>query len=193
MAVRFEHLASRNTILKFATDGALVRELAVDPLLSEYSAVVIDEAHERTVSTDVPLAALKRIIPLRPDLRVVVMSATLNAGPLQSYLRQAPILSIPGRTFPVEIRHSAEPAPDYLAGALSTVLQIHMERSKGDVLVFLTGEAQVEAACRTLASLAQKDANFRGLHVYPCTPASIRRRRRGPWRRWLTRPPTPGR
>lgn len=167
--IRFEDLSNSSTILKFLTDGMLLREAMLDPLLSHYSCVVLDEAHERTLSTDVLMGLLKEILPKRPDLKLVVMSATLDAARFQKYFDDAPLLKVPGRTHPVEIFYTAEPEKDFIEASVRTVLQIHQFEGKGDVLLFLTGEEEIEDACRRIRLEAEQvDSTKCGpLVVYP--------------------------
>ena len=101
--IRFEDKSSRETRLKYLTDGMLLRESMIDPMLSKYQVVVLDEAHERTLSTDILFGLLKEILPKRPELKVVVMSATLNAERFQQYFTGSPLIDVPGRMYPVEI------------------------------------------------------------------------------------------
>lgn len=98
-SIRFEDNTSRKTFLKYMTDGMLLREAMSDPTLSRYSAVILDEAHERTLNTDILMGLLKEVCRKRKDLQVVVMSATLDAGKFQKYFDNAPLLSVPGRTY----------------------------------------------------------------------------------------------
>jgi pre-mRNA-splicing factor ATP-dependent RNA helicase DHX15/PRP43 len=118
--IRFEDLSCPTTILKFMTDGMLLREATHDPLLLRYSCIVLDEAHERTLSTDVLMGLLKQIAQNRKDLRIVVMSATLDALKFQQYFDNAPLLKVPGRTFPVEIFYTPEPERDYVEASVRT-------------------------------------------------------------------------
>ncbi|GAB5588235.1 DEAH-box ATP-dependent RNA helicase prp43 [Umbelopsis nana] len=148
--IRFEDNTSPSTFLKYMTDGMLLREAMSDPQLSRYSAVILDEAHERTLNTDILMGLVKEVCKRRTDLKVIVMSATLDAGKFQKYFNNAPLLSVPGRTFPVEIYYTPEPERDYLEAAIRTVLQIHLCESEGDILVFLTGEEEIEDACRKI-------------------------------------------
>ncbi|GAA6007130.1 hypothetical protein JCM10207_001520 [Rhodosporidiobolus poonsookiae] len=149
-SIRFEDCTSPNTFLKYMTDGMLLREAMNDHMLSRYSTVILDEAHERTLATDILMGLLKDIAKRRPDLKIVVMSATLDAAKFQNYFFGAPLLKVPGRTFAVEIFYTPEPEPDYLEAAIRTVLMIHQAEPEGDILVFLTGEEEIEDACRKI-------------------------------------------
>lgn len=148
--IRFEDCTSPNTKIKYMTDGMLQREVLVDPDLKRYSVIMLDEAHERTIATDVLFALLKKTLKRRPDLKVIVTSATLDADKFSEYFNQCPIFSIPGRTFPVEIMYSREPESDYLDAALVTVMQIHLTEPPGDILLFLTGQEEIDTSCEIL-------------------------------------------
>ena len=152
--IRFEDMSCPRTKLKYLTDGMLLREAMADPRLERYACIIIDEAHERTLSTDVLMGLLKEILAVRRDLKAIIMSATLDAVKFQSYFAGAPLLRVPGRTHPVEIFYTAEPERDYLEAAVRTVLQIHQYEPVGDVLLFLTGEAEIEDAAARLAKEA---------------------------------------
>lgn len=148
--IRFEDCTSPDTRIKYMTDGMLQREILLDPELKRYSVIMLDEAHERTIATDVLFGLLKKAIKRRPDLKVIVTSATLDADKFSEYFNQCPIFSIPGRTFPVEIMYSREPESDYLDAALMTVMEIHLKEPEGDILLFLTGQEEIDTSCEIL-------------------------------------------
>ncbi|URD92199.1 Pre-mRNA-splicing factor ATP-dependent RNA [Musa troglodytarum] len=162
-SIRFEDCSSHRTILKYLTDGMLLREAMADPLLERYKVIILDEAHERTLATDVLFGLLKEVLRNRPDLKLVVMSATLEAEKFQGYFSGAPLMKVPGRLHPVEIFYTQEPERDYLEAAIRTVVQIHMCEPLGDILVFLTGEEEIEDACRKIT----KEINNLGDQVGP--------------------------
>ena len=148
--IRFEDCTSPETRIKYMTDGMLQREILLDPNLRKYSVIMLDEAHERTIATDVLFGLLKKTLKRRPDLKVIVTSATLDADKFSEYFNQCPIFTIPGRTYPVEIMYSREPESDYLDAALITVMQIHLSEPPGDILLFLTGQEEIDTSCEIL-------------------------------------------
>uniref|UniRef100_F6GT26 RNA helicase n=1 Tax=Vitis vinifera TaxID=29760 RepID=F6GT26_VITVI len=143
-SIRFEDCTSEKTVLKYMTDGMLLREFLGEPDLASYSVVMVDEAHERTLSTDI-LFGLD-IARFRPDLKLLISSATLDAEKFSDYFDSAPIFKIPGRRYPVEIHYTKAPEADYLDAAIVTALQIHVTQPPGDILVFLTGQEEIETA-----------------------------------------------
>ncbi|KAI6008788.1 P-loop containing nucleoside triphosphate hydrolase protein [Pisolithus orientalis] len=155
-SIRFEDMTEPGkTFLKYMTDGVLLREAMNDPDLQRYSTIILDEAHERTLATDILMGIVKNLAKRRPDLKIIVMSATLDALKFQKYFglhsdSQAPLFGIPGRTHPVEIFYTQEPEPDYVEAAIRTVLMIHRAEDPGDILLFLTGEEEIEDACRKI-------------------------------------------
>ena len=138
--IRFEDVTSSETKIKYMTDGMLLRESLIEPDLKQYALIMLDEAHERTIHTDVLFGLMKKAVKKRPDLKLIVTSATLDAVKFSTYFFEAPIFTIPGRAFPVEILYTKEAESDYLDAALITVMQIHLTEPPGDILVFLTGE-----------------------------------------------------
>ncbi|KAK2734323.1 hypothetical protein FQN55_002821 [Onygenales sp. PD_40] len=155
-AIRFEDATSDKTVLKYMTDGMLLRELLTEPDLGQYSALMIDEAHERTVPTDIACGLLKDIAKARPDLKLLISSATIDAQKFQKYFDDAPIFNIPGRRYAVDIHYTSQPEANYLAAAITTVFHIHISQGKGDILVFLTGQEEIEAAEQSLQETARK-------------------------------------
>ncbi|KAG5229791.1 pre-mRNA-splicing factor ATP-dependent RNA helicase [Salix suchowensis] len=145
-SIRFEDCTSDKTVLKCMTDGMLLREFLGEPDLAGYSVVMVDEAHERTLSTDILFGLVKDIARFRPDLKLLISSATLDAEKFSDYFDSAPIFKIPGRRFPVEIHYTKVPEADYLDAAVVTVLQIHVTQPPGDILIFLTGQEEIETA-----------------------------------------------
>ncbi|KAL9438477.1 hypothetical protein AB3S75_024199 [Citrus x aurantiifolia] len=145
-SIRFEDCTSEKTILKYMTDGMLLREILSEPNLESYSVLMVDEAHERTLSTDILFGLLKDLIKFRSDLKLLISSATLDAEKFSDYFGSAPIFKIPGRRYPVEIHYTKAPEADYIDAAIVTVLQIHVTQSPGDILVFLTGQEEIETA-----------------------------------------------
>lgn len=120
--IRFEDLTSKSTIIKYMTDGMLLREALIDPDLNDYSVVMLDEAHERNLNTDILFGLLKKVVARRKDFTLVVTSATLDAEKFAQYFFDCKIFRIPGNTFPVEKLYSTEPEEDYLDAALIVVM-----------------------------------------------------------------------
>lgn len=158
-SIRFEDMTdSRTTFLKYMTDGMLLREAMGDPELSRYSTIILDEVHERTLATDILMGLLKKLSRRRRDLKIIIMSATLDALKFQRYFSSdqdtpeglAPLLKVPGRTHPVEVFYTKEAEQDYVEAGLRTALMIHRTEPPGDILLFLTGEEEIEGACKKL-------------------------------------------
>ncbi|RLN53802.1 hypothetical protein BBJ29_008484 [Phytophthora kernoviae] len=149
-SMRFEDVTSPETVIKYMTEGMLLREYLADSTLSKYSALMLDEAHERTINTDVLFGLLKDLVRKRKDLKIIVTSATLDAEKFSRYFFDCPIFTIPGRTFPVEILYTKEPELDYLDASLLCVMQIHLSEPEGDILLFLTGQEEIDTACEVL-------------------------------------------
>jgi pre-mRNA-splicing factor ATP-dependent RNA helicase DHX15/PRP43 len=163
--IRFEDVSSDKTKIKYMTDGMLLRECMTDPELRRYSVVILDEAHERTLSTDILFGLIKEVLVKRPELRCLVMSATLQAESFQEYWSNAPLLRVAGRMFPVETFFSMRPQKDYVESAIDVVVNIHLLEGPGDVLLFLCGEEEIETACAEIE--ARADCETRPLMVLP--------------------------
>ncbi|XP_057961180.1 pre-mRNA-splicing factor ATP-dependent RNA helicase DEAH10 [Malania oleifera] len=188
-SIRFEDVTCSSTRIKYMTDGLLLREALLDPYLSRYSVIIVDEAHERTVHTDVLLGLLKNVQRSRsqslnecpnienkkaskgpllekkygaqclgilkqckgrefPPLKLIIMSASLDARVFSEYFDGARAVHVQGRQFPVDIFYTVHPEQDYIEAALITIFQIHLEEGPGDVLVFLTGQEEIESVER---------------------------------------------
>ena len=150
-AIRFEDVTNpETTFLKYMTDGLLFREVMKDPNLDRYSTIILDEAHERSIAIDILMGLLKDVVKRRTDLKIIIMSATLDALKFQKYFttdETPPLFKVPGRIHPVEIFYTPEPEPDYVEAAIRTVLMIHRIENPGDILLFLTGQEEIEDAC----------------------------------------------
>ena len=187
-AIRFEDCTGPETVIKYMTDGMLLRECLLDDTLSDYSVIILDEAHERTIHTDVLFGLLKDICRRREELKIVVTSATLDAEKFSGYFFNCPIFTIPGRTFPVEVMYTKSPEADYMDAALITVMQIHLTEPEGDVLLFLTGQEEIDTACQILyermQGLGPSVPELIILPVYSSLPSEMQTR--------IFDPPPPG-
>jgi pre-mRNA-splicing factor ATP-dependent RNA helicase DHX15/PRP43 len=174
-SIRFEDMTEPGrTFLKYMTDGMLLREAMNDPNLERYSTIILDEVHERTLATDILMGLLKDLAKRRSDLKIIVMSATLDALKFQKYFGlgndvSAPLFKVPGRTHPVEVFYTEQPEPDYVEAAIRTVLMIHRAEEPGDVLLFLTGEEEIEDACRKI-KLEADDLDHDAVGPLTCIP-----------------------
>ena len=171
-AVRFDEKVGKDTRIIYMTDGMLFREAMIDPLLSRYAVIMLDEAHERSLHTDLLCGLLKKIRRKRPDLKIIVSSATLDAKLFQNYFASdeevegkqdttTAILSIEGRSHPIQVyykddhhdshHHDGDLAgKDYVAESVETVMKIHHLERSGDILVFLPGREDIEKAIELL-------------------------------------------
>lgn len=151
-SIRFEDCCSEKTTIKYMTDGMLLREFLTEPDLAGYSVMMIDEAHERTLHTDVLFGLVKDISRFRDDdFRLVISSATLDAEKFSEYFDDASIFMIPGRMFPVDIFYTKAPEADYIDAVVVSILQIHITQPlPGDILVFLTGQEEIDTTVEIL-------------------------------------------
>jgi ATP-dependent helicase HrpA len=143
--IRFQDRTDKATRIKFMTDGILLAEAQTDPLLRAYEAIIVDEAHERSLNIDFLLGILKRLLTRRDDLKVIITSATIDTGKFSRNFHKAPIIEVSGRTYPVEVRYrppivsEIEEESSYVDRAVEAVLELRRERP-GDVLVFMPTE-----------------------------------------------------
>ncbi|KAM3341197.1 pre-mRNA-splicing factor ATP-dependent RNA helicase DEAH10 isoform X1 [Capsicum galapagoense] len=208
-AIRFEDVTSVQTKIKYMTDGLLLREALLDPYLSKYSVIIVDEAHERTIHTDVLLGLLKNVQKARSKsingvvntdhnnsnaghdleerignqndgilkpcqakkynpLKLIIMSASLDARVFSEYFGGARAVHVQGRQFPVDIFYTHKPETDCIDAALITIFQIHLEEGPGDILVFLTGQEEIESVERLIHErLRQLPESSRKLLTFP--------------------------
>jgi ATP-dependent RNA helicase DHX8/PRP22 len=178
--IRFEDCTSAATRLKYMTDGMLMREYLADNSLSRYVAMMLDEAHERTIHTDVLFGLLKNLLKERDDFKLIVTSATLDADKFSRYFFDCPIFTIPGRTFPVEILYVKEPEEDYLEACMITAMTIHLQEPAGDILIFLTGQEEIDTCAETLytrmKALGDAAPELIILPVYGALPSEVQSR-----------------
>ncbi|KAK4312289.1 hypothetical protein Pmani_016270 [Petrolisthes manimaculis] len=174
-SVRFEEAVSQSTKLKFVTDGMLMREAIVDPLLSKYSWIILDEAHERTISTDVLFGIVKdahknRKANGKDPLKVIIMSATMDVDHFSNYFHKCPVLYVEGRQHPIDMFYAKEKQDDYVLTSMSTVFQIHKEAPpQHDILVFLTGQEEIDSVVHTIRQIAKDSSlsEYPRLRVHP--------------------------
>ncbi|CAA0828758.1 RNA helicase family protein, partial [Striga hermonthica] len=214
-AIRFEDVTSGSTRIKYMTDGLLLREALLDPYLSKYSVIILDEAHERTVQTDVLLGLLKTVqrtrssgasdmahndhikgengVPLEKEyiqsticlkhnrgkklypLKLIIMSASLDAQIFSKYFGGARAVHVQGRQYSVDVLYTRQPETDYLDAALITIFQIHLEEGPGDILVFLTGQEEIESIERLvqerLPKLTESKRNLSVVSIFASLPS----------------------
>ncbi|ORX83836.1 P-loop containing nucleoside triphosphate hydrolase protein [Anaeromyces robustus] len=157
--IRFENVTTPGlTRLTYMTDGVLLREIIDDPLLLNYDIIIIDEAHERSIETDILLGLMKKACQKRSNLKLLVMSATLNMIKFSDFFNECPIFSIPGRLYDIDIYYQknlnfASLKSKYVSLAVETAINIHKNQSLGHILVFLTGQSEIERACKEMKEL----------------------------------------
>ncbi|SMR53166.1 unnamed protein product [Zymoseptoria tritici ST99CH_1E4] len=175
-AIRFEDCTSKDTQIKYMTDGVLLRESLTNPDLDQYSCIIMDEAHERALNTDVLMGLIKKVLTRRRDLKLIVTSATMNSDRFARFYGGAPEFFIPGRTFPVDIQYSRSPCEDYVDSAVRQVLAIHVSQPTGDILVFMTGQEDIEVTCELIAerlSQLNDPPKLSILPIYSQMPADL--------------------
>ncbi|KAI0670084.1 P-loop containing nucleoside triphosphate hydrolase protein [Trametes maxima] len=163
--IRYDATVSSSTSIKFMTDGVLLRELATDFLLQKYSVIIIDEAHERSMNTDILIGVLSRVVKLREEmwkggkddtkpLRLIIMSATLRVSDFAEnttlFPSPPPIINVPARQHPVTVHFSRRTSSDYVAEAIKKTSKIHARLPPGGILIFLTGQNEITGVCRKL-------------------------------------------
>jgi ATP-dependent helicase HrpA len=150
-AVRFDDRGSEDTLVRLVTDGLLLAEIRRDPLLRRYDTVIVDEAHERSLNIDFLLGCLHRILPRRPDLKLIITSATIDPERFSAHFGGAPIVEVSGRTYPVEVRYRPPREDEELLDALADAVEALLTERDGDVLAFLSGEREIRDAAELLS------------------------------------------
>lgn len=178
--VRFTDIAGKDTLVKVMTDGILLNALQRDPDLKQYDTVIIDEVHERSLNIDFLIGYLKQILPRRPDLKVIITSATIDPESFSRHFHDAPIIEVSGRSFPIEMRYRpvisareadsdvdvSEASDDYVDGLVAALKELEAEPD-GDVLVFLSGESEIRDAQDAVVGAATAGQLMRQIEVLP--------------------------
>lgn len=171
-AIRFEDRTSSKTRIKYLTDGVLLRESLSNPMLDDYSVIIFDEAHERSLNTDILLGLMKRLVRIRSsNFKVLITSATLDGEKVSRFFSGCPVLNVPGKLYPVEILYSKERPGSYIESSLKVAIDIHVREPEGDILIFMTGQddieklvSKLEEKVRSLAEGSCMDAIIYPLH-----------------------------
>jgi ATP-dependent helicase HrpA len=165
-AVRFSDRSGEDTLVRLVTDGLLLAEIRRDPLLRRYDTLIVDEAHERSLNIDFLLGYVKRILPRRPDLKLIITSATIDPARFARHFGDAPVVEVSGRTYPVEVRYRppAEPDVDPVDAIADAVAEL-LRAGPGDVLVFLSGEREIRDAADALRGRLRSDVEILPLYA----------------------------
>lgn len=173
-SIRFEDNTSRHTVIKYMTDGILLRESLSDPDLEKYSCIIMDEAHERSLNTDILFGLLRNIAMRRYDLKLIITSATMDSAKFSNFFGSVPVFNIAGRTYPVEIFHSTNVISDFVAKAVSQAIDIHLgAKDEGDILIFMPGQEEIEVTCEKIeerisyVKSQSPDAEIKELKILP--------------------------
>lgn len=171
-SVRFEEEMSHSTRIKYMTDGMLLREAITDPLLLKYSLLILDEIHERSLQTDILLGIVKRCQKLRDDegkrrVKIVLMSASMDVDLFSSYFKGCPVYYLAGRQFPIKNMYTVEKQRDYVQSALATVFQVHRNQPEGDILVFCTGQEEIQSMVSAVISATSHETETSGVKLTP--------------------------
>lgn len=165
--IRFEDCTSDKTKIKYMTDGILLRELLKDPELDHYSVVIMDEAHERSLHTDLLMGLLRKVLGTRRDLRLIITSATMNSDKFSAFFGSVPVYRIPGRTFPVQVVFTKNPCEDYVESAVRQAYSLHCSLPAGDILIFMSGQEDIEACCEALKERVSSNEDIQPLVILP--------------------------
>lgn len=195
--VRFSRQTSADTRIKVMTDGILLAELTHDRDLRRYDTIIIDEAHERSLNIDFLLGYLKQLLPRRPELRVIVTSATIDTARFSAHFDEAPVVEVSGRTYPVEVRYRPPgDDQDEFDAIADAVVELLTEPGGGDILVFLSGEREIRDAAEAISALDLRDVDVLPLFARLSAPTRTRSSNATPgaascWPPTSPRPPSP--
>lgn len=165
--IRFGDNSSENTIIKYVTDGILVKECLTDNNLNKYHVVIIDEAHERSLYSDILFALIKQVVKVRNgSLKLIIMSATLNTEQFIKYFNNCPLLKVSGKLYPVDITYHPSPMDKRVKSSVELAIRIHLHEGPGHILAFLTGFEECEKACKMTYSILE-DLSKKGKKVPP--------------------------
>ncbi len=165
--IRFGDNSSENTIIKYVTDGILVKECLTDNNLNKYHVVIIDEAHERSLYSDILFALIKQVVKVRNgSLKLIIMSATLNTEQFMKYFNNCPLLKVSGKLYPVDITYHPSPMDKRVKSSVELAIRIHLHEGPGHILAFLTGFEECEKACKMTYSILE-DLSKKGKKVPP--------------------------
>ena len=173
-AVRFNDRSSENTLLRLMTDGLLLAEIQHDRLLRRYDTIIVDEAHERSLNIDFLLGYLQRILPRRPDLKVIVTSATIDPERFSKHFDDAPIVEVSGRTYPVEVRYRPPHEDTDQTDAIGDAVEELLRERPGDILVFLSGEREIRDTADALEGRLRSGVEILPLFARQSTAAQQR-------------------
>eukprot|EP00475_Leptophrys_vorax_P034510 TRINITY_DN5576_c0_g1_i3.p1 TRINITY_DN5576_c0_g1~~TRINITY_DN5576_c0_g1_i3.p1 ORF type:complete len:637 (-),score=174.12 TRINITY_DN5576_c0_g1_i3:1042-2739(-) len=174
-SIRFDDQSSPLfTKIKFLTDGLLIRETLSDPLLTQYSVIMVDEAHELSINTEILLGLLKKIQKKRADLRIIIASATLDYSEFQKFFLSSEnptkIISLDGSSHPIDVLYVDKPVRDYLQATAETVIKIHKFEEWGDILAFLPGKEEIDAVCSILKDQLESDPSLDVIPLFSGLP-----------------------
>lgn len=176
-SIRFENKTSNETKIKFLTDGMLIREALIDPDLKNYSVIVVDEAHERSTNTDILLGLLRDVLGYRKDLKVVIMSATIETKRFASFFACKNVVQVKGRYFDVELFQANQAEPDHIDAVIISIIQVHLDSDPGDILVFLSGQEEIENVAEILSRkrklLPPTSSDLLILPIYAALPSHM--------------------
>lgn len=171
--VRFNDQISDNTQIKLMTDGILLAEIQHDRFLNQYDTIIIDEAHERSLNIDFIMGYLKELLPKRPDLKIIITSATIDPERFSNHFDKAPIIEVSGRTYPVDVRYrplnsdDADQDLDQLEGIFQAVDELCDEPGLGDILIFMNGEREIRDTADALSKRTNTNRNMRDTEIVP--------------------------